>query len=360
MSFRTALLIAFIAGFLIVPITSLSGEIAFKDHYNNTVSLDKPAERVVTIPKPAPSMFMAVDGSSRKLAGIHPSSMDAIREGIMKDIFPGALTIDTSVGTKGGYTPNVEEMVRLNPDIVFQWGNKGTGIVDPIRNAGLKVALVKYGSQQSLEIMLTAFGAVSGDGDKAARIIDWHKATLEKLQKETASLRQDEKPRVIFFIRALSALKVAGSDTYHNLCIKIAGGRNPATDFSGYKVVNQEQIVAWDPEVIFLNNFEPKLSPQDLYDNPLLAGVSAIKNRRVYKAPLGGYRWDPPNQESPFMWKWLAMVFYPGKYKWELREEIKEKYSFLYNYKVTEEEIDSIFRMKMHEASNNYSQFGRN
>lgn len=359
MLIRTALSIFIIFGVLVVPIFSYSGEITFKDHYNNTVILEKAAEKVVTIPKPAPSMFMAVDGDSRKLIGIHPSSMDAIREGIMKNIFPNALTINTSVGTKGGYVPNVEEMVRLHPDIVFQWGNKGAGIVDPITNAGLKVALVKYGNQQALETMLTAFGAVSGNEEKAADIIAWHKETLEELKKEAAAIKQQDKPRVMFFIRALSSLKVAGGDTFHSLCIDIAGGTNPAAEISGYKDVNQEQIMAWDPEVIFLNNFEPELSPQTLYDNPMFAGVSAIKNRRVYRAPLGGYRWDPPNQESPLMWKWLAMVFYPDKYKWQLREELKEKYAFLYNYKVTEDEIDSIFRMKMHKNSSHYEQFGR-
>ena len=278
----------------------------------------------------------------------------------MKTMSPGALDIDTAVGSKGGYVPNVEEMVRLNPDIVFQWGNKGAGIIDPIKNAGLTVALVKYGNQQALETMLNAFGAVSGHEEKASEIIDWHKETLAKLKKETDAIPEDEKPRVMFFIRALSSLKVAGENTYHSLCIDIAGGRNPAAaELTDYKDVNPEQVIAWDPEVIFLNNFEPELSPQDFYDNPLFADVSAIKNRRVYKAPLGGYRWDPPNQESPLMWKWLAMVFYPDKYKWELREELKQKYAFLYNYDISEDEIDSIFRIKMHEGSVHYDQFSR-
>lgn len=358
---RTALSIVILVlfGFFAAPLDVSAAEVVFKDHYDNTVTLDKPAEKVVTIPKPAPSMFMAVDGDSRKLAGIHPGSMDAIKEGIMKDIFPGALNINTSIGTKGEYTPNVEEMVRLNPDIVFQWGNRGAGIVDPIKNAGLKVALVKYGDQQALETMLTAFGAVSGESAKASKIIDWHRDTMNMLKSETASIKKEDKPRVMYFIRALSELKAAGGDTYHSLCIELAGGQNPAAELSDYKVVNPEQVIAWDPEVIFLNNFEPKLSPEDLYNNPVLAGVSAIKNRRVYKAPLGGYRWDPPNQESPLMWKWLAMVFYPDRFKWDLREELKEKYAFLYNYQVSEDEIDAIFRMKMHEGSVHYDQFGR-
>ena len=75
---RTAILILIIAGLLAAPCAILAGEVSFKDHYDNTITLKEPAQRVVTIPKPAPAMFMAVDGDSQKLAGIHPSSMDAI------------------------------------------------------------------------------------------------------------------------------------------------------------------------------------------------------------------------------------------------------------------------------------------
>jgi iron complex transport system substrate-binding protein len=342
----------------LAAIPAAAAPVSFVDHYGNTVTLPGPAQRVVTIPKPAPAMFMAVDGSSEKLVGVHPGSKAAIEEGIMKTIFPQSLAINTAVGNKGGYIPNVEEMVKLDPDIVFQWGNQGTGIVDPIRNAGLSVALVKYGNQKALATMLTAFGAVADKPEKAQQIIDWHQDTLKMLETKVGTLAEAEKPRVLFFIRALQQFKVAGAETYHGLCIDIAGGKNPAAaDLTGYKVVSPEQILAWDPEVIFLNNFEPELSPAHLYDNPLLAGVSAVKNRRVYRAPLGGYRWDPPNQESPLMWKWLAMVFHPDRFVWDLRQEIRDRYRFLYNHTVTEEQIDAILRVSMHRDCRSYDRF---
>ena len=85
----------------------------------------------------------------------------------------------------------------------------------------------------------------------------------------------------------------------NNFYINLARGQNVASDMGMFVEVGVEQIIAWDPEVILLNGFEAKLSPHDVYNNELLADVSAVKNRRVYKMPLGGYRWDPPNQESP-------------------------------------------------------------
>ena len=341
----------------LIPQVSADQKISFKDHYGNEVILDKVAQRVVTIPKPAPSMFMAVDGSSEKIVGIHPSSMEAINEGILKDMFPNTQDIRHDICNQGGFVPNVEQMLRLKPDIVFQWGNQGMGIVDPIKNAGMTVALVKYGDQESLETMLNSFGAVVGKKQKVKDIIDWHRDTLKQLEKTTAGIEDTEKPRVLFFIRALSALKVAGSNTYHGQCIEMAGGTNPAKKIAGYMDVSPEQVIQWDPDVIFLNNFESGLSPKDIYDNPFLSGISAVKKKRVYRAPLGGYRWDPPNQESPFMWQWLSMIFHPDQIKWDIRREMKEKYHILYNYDLNEHEIDAILRIKMNGASSFYRQF---
>ena len=106
---------------------------------------------------------------------------------------------------------------------------------------------------------------------------------------------------------------MAGKGTYNDFYINLTGGQNVGQDASGFVEVNVEQIMAWDPEVILLNGFEGDLTVDDVYDNPMLAGVSAVKNRRVYKIPLGGYRWDPPNQESPLMWEWLSMVLHPKR-----------------------------------------------
>ena len=45
--------------------------------------------------------------------------------------------------------------------------------------------------------------------------------------------------------------------------------------------------------------------------DPVWQNVSAVRERRVYKVPLGGYRWDPPGQESPLMWHWLTDIAFP-------------------------------------------------
>ena len=121
----------------------------------------------------------------------------------MQDMFPKALDISYDISNKGNFVPNVEAMLNLKPDIVFQWGNKGMGIVDPIKNAGMKVALVKYGNQQALETMLNCFGAVTAKNEKVRTIIDWHRNTLAKMKEKNVRPSPRMKNREFYFLSGL-------------------------------------------------------------------------------------------------------------------------------------------------------------
>ena len=142
----------------------------------------------------------------------------------MGRFFPQALNIrDDVVGD--GFMPNVETLAALDPDIVFQWGSWGEDIITPIRNAGLRVALFQYGTQEYLEGWISMFGAVLGKEEKAQAILDWHHATRESLEKAVAEIPRKERPRVLYLLRYASGLKVSGRDTYNDFFHPPGGGR---------------------------------------------------------------------------------------------------------------------------------------
>ena len=43
------------------------------------------------------------------------------------------------------FTPNVEAVLALQPDLVIQWGDQGTGLIAPLENAGLAVVGLRTG-----------------------------------------------------------------------------------------------------------------------------------------------------------------------------------------------------------------------
>ena len=332
--------------------------ITFTDQRDRTVTLDGVADRVVTIPIPAASMFMAVDGGTDKLAGMHPLSKAAIKGHILETFYPDALSIPADIAGPGfNFTPNVEALLALDPDLVFQWGHLNDDIIDPIINAGLNVALIRIGKEEFTRKWLTMMGAVTGNKEKAAKMISWRDDVQAELKAETDKIPADDKPSVLYFMNYLSKLRVAGGKSYNNFYMHLAGGKNVAADLGMFVEVGPEQVIAWDPEVILLNGFEKKLSPQDVYDNPLFAELSAVKNRRVYKMPLGGYRWDPPNQESPLTWLWLSMVLHPERFDWDLTSRIDENYKTMYGQGVSAADVKKILRFKMNTGAANYEIF---
>ncbi|ADK81815.1 ABC transporter substrate-binding protein [Sediminispirochaeta smaragdinae] len=338
------------------PPSAAKETISIIDQTGREVSVPKEVRRIVTIPIPAASMLIAIDGGTERLVGMHPKSKSALEEGILKEFYPEALRINSEV-VGDGFMPNVEAMLALNPDLIFQWGHLGVDVVEPLENAGLNVALLLYGSQENLEGWIHDFGLLLDKEEKAQKIIAWHHEVQEEIGSAVAEIPENEKPRVLYFLRWLSSKTVAAQGTYNDFYINLTGGINPAGELTQFPQVSEEQIIAWDPQIILLNGFESELTPQDIYGNPKLADVSAVRDHRVYKIPLGGYRWDPPNQESPLMWKWLAMLFHPERFGWDLRNEIKENYLWIYGKVPTEEQIDGILRKTMNSEAAGYDRF---
>ena len=236
-------------------------------------------------------------------------------------------------------------------------GASGANVIGPLENAGLNTFLLMYGTQEDLESWITSFGKILGKEEKARKIIDWHKESLNEINGLTHIIPTDEKPRVLYFLRYLSSMMIAGSGTYNDFYLNFTGGTNVAADVKGFTEVSEEQIISWDPEIIYLNGFESSLTPEDVYSNPKLADVSAVKERKVYKLPLGGYRWDPPNQESPLMWKWMTMVNHPSRFNWDIREEIRSNYKWIYGKVPSDPQLDSILRLDLNGDSSSYEIF---
>lgn len=336
-----------------------TGAITVTDQRGTTLTFDRPVTRIVTLPMPAASLAIAVDVSADHLVGMHESSWTAIREGILGKIFPAATGIAHDVAGQD-FTPNVESILALEPDVVVQWADEGAGIIAPLENAGLKVLGVTYGTQEDLEAWTTLFAALLGKPARALEMIARSDEALAEVKARTAKVA-GASPTVLYFNRFAAGLKVAGPKTYNDYYIGLVGAQNPATGPAGVQgtgmvAVDVEQVLRWDPEVVLLGNFDGAM-PADLYRDPVWASLAAVRARRVYKVPLGGYRWDPPGQESALMWHWLSQVVFPGDDGPSLRDRVRKAYAFLYDYRPTDGDLDQVLWSAANRGSANYGQF---
>lgn len=164
------------------PPSAAKETISIIDQTGREVSVPKEVRRIVTIPIPAASMLIAIDGGTERLVGMHPKSKSALEEGILKEFYPEALRINSEV-VGDGFMPNVEAMLALNPDLIFQWGHLGVDVVEPLENAGLNVALLLYGSQENLEGWIHDFGLLLDKEEKAQKSL---RGTMRYRKKSAA------------------------------------------------------------------------------------------------------------------------------------------------------------------------------
>ncbi|PDS34731.1 ABC transporter substrate-binding protein [Rhizobium anhuiense] len=350
---RTA---AALAAVLFAP-AAFAEEIVFKDQGNREVRLAKAAERVVSIVIPMASTVIALDGSTRRLVGMNPTAKSAVVEGILGKIFPEAKDIPSDV-TAPNFVPNVEALTAANPDLVIQWGDRGADIVAPITNAGLTTMLILYGTEELTRDYMTMASKAIGKPEWIGELVEWRDRVQKDIEAKATVIPDDKRPNVLYLGRALSDISASGTKgNYNAWSIALAGGKNASAELNGTVSVNKEQIAQWNPDVIFLNAFEAKLNVDWVYKDPILSLTNAAKSKRVYKMPLGGYRWDPPNQESPLSWMWTANLLHPDIFRYDLRAEMKTAYKTLYNYDLTDGDIDNILWLKDQGASADYAQF---
>jgi iron complex transport system substrate-binding protein len=199
-------------------------------------------------------------------------------------------------------------------------------------------------------------GEVSGKNDRAAELLRRQEDTRQSLTEKFADFKSSVRPRVLYFNRAMNTLRVSGTGTAQDLTIRLAGGQNAMGETASISTVTIEQILTWNPQVILLGNFDQAM-PSDLYNDPRWRGVDAVRDHRVYRVPLGGYRWDPPSHESALGWLWLAGLLHPESMQQNLRKSIRDWFSFLYNYEPADEEIDTMLFVKENAVSVGYERY---
>ncbi len=184
---------------------------------------------------------------------------------------------------------------------------------------------------------LKLVGDVIGEQQRAAKFIDHYKKTVESIKRRTAALTDDKKPMAIHLFN-VEKLRIAPYPWY-----AAAGANYPVTKWTN---TDMEQILAWNPDIIYISNFTDKM-PEDFYSNNIpgqdWSQVNAVKNRRVYKVPLGTYRWGPWNAESALMLWWTAQIQHPNLFNdYKIEDKIKDFYQEFYDYQLSAEEVSWI------------------
>lgn len=237
---------------------------------------------------------------------------------------------------------NIEELLKLKPDVVFQWTSQPESI-EAMEAAGLKVVALQYGGIEDLKTWLAMLGDLFQKQDRAEFLIDYFDGQIAEVDEVLADLPEDKRP---VCLHLSGDLEVYTPESFSQYWIEHAGAKNPV-DGSGTSVeVDMEQIYSWNPAFVFIGNFTD-MQPSDLLENKIAgqdwSPVNAVQDANVYKIPIGGYRWDPPSVETPLMVKWLASTMHPELFAdLDMAQELERFYADVHGTELTDEQIDSI------------------
>lgn len=324
-----------------------SDTITVKDQNGMMATIPANAERVVTTALPLPSVYALTGAPIENLVGVHPGSTSAIANSVMAAMYPELSGIADNFIE--GTDINVEELLKLDPDVVIYWAEY-LEQYEAMNNAGINAVGVKTQANgdvlTTLESWLKIMKEMFGDTGNVDKVIDYGRRMEAEIAEQTKEIPEDEKPKVLYLYNHSSEdISVSGADFYGNYWINAGGGINVAAELTGPTSVNMEQIYEWDPDIIIITTFTETM-PQDLYNNTIdgqdWSQVSAVLNGKVYKEPLGVYRWFPPSGDAPLMLKWMAQTLHPETFTYDMKEEIRAYYKEFYNYSLEDEQIEGI------------------
>ena len=321
------------------------------DHTGKEVRIPAKIERIViTGPWPLPSVYCLFEGAGDKLVGIHPGSMSAATHSLLPRVAPGILRASTEF-LKGDVL-NAEELLKLKPDVVFYRVETAAHArqlaLTGIPAVGFSTALSGFDTIRTFESWVKLLGEVLQQEDRASGIVEYGRKTYDEIQAALNGVKGLERPRaLILFNYGEGNIKTSGSNFYGQYWLESTGAVNVASELSGVADINMEQIYAWDPDIIYITNFSRHM-PEDLYENAIpghdWSTVRAVRERKVYKFPLGMYRWYPPASDTPLVLRWLAKKNQPELFAdVDMDAEVRAYYKRFYNLDLTDEDLRRIF-----------------
>ena len=279
--------------------TKVEETMTVTDITGRTVTVPKTIDRIAT-PNVDAYRILVQLGAQEKLVGI-PSKMYGSQfsesDSIEIRVWPEAKKVTKVGGGPPNSEINLEAFLQVKPDIIIYWGRQGDKqaaeradeLQSKINTPVLCLNMYTMGENlPAIEEAYMLMGKLVGKENRAEELINYFKTELESIASVTKSVPENKRPGVFMGgIRKISASSLYPPVAYLDL--------NAVVDKANYgKEIAKEQLMAWDPDVIFCHTPSQAYRPDlNVYlKDPVLQGVSAVKDKRVYHYKGYFMGWD--------------------------------------------------------------------
>lgn len=226
-----------------------------------------------------------------------------------------------------------EKLVALHPQVVFVTNYAPQEMIDSITALGIPVVAIslrhdepgekakmnpsirdeEMAYDKGLREGITLIGEIVNKPAEAKALIT---ATDEGRKIVSDRLKDVPAEKRIRAYMANPELTTYGSGKYTGLMMLHAGAVNvAAATVKGFKTVSMEQVIAWDPQVIFVQDRYPSVV-NEINSSPQWQAIDAVKNHRVWLMPDYAKAWGYPMPEAMGIGElWMAKKLYPQKFQ---------------------------------------------
>jgi iron complex transport system substrate-binding protein len=286
------------------------GVITVVDSRNRTVTLTKPAERIIALHDHLAEAIRIL-GAEDRIVGIDNR---AITEN--PEFWPRLLNRPAV----GGFNPSYEKIMELNPDVVLAFASfymEPFDKLERLEGTNIHVVAVDCFRIDTLDREMRILGKVVGSEERAEKFIAFYQGYLKQIEHRIQEIKQDERIRVYYESKNEMG-HTCGPDSSSHLALMKAGAINVFSDAAiTYPHVSSEAVIERNPDVIIkdislMSGYGyAKASVKELSEikkaivnRPGWNEIKAVKNGKVYVSTFGSVT-------NPIKIAYYAKTLYP-------------------------------------------------
>jgi iron complex transport system substrate-binding protein len=249
-------------------------------------------------------------------------------------------------------TGNIEKIMAAHPDVLISMGDPmGVAQAERVQSQTNIPVYVLNGGFDNLPEAYRKAGELLGSTQRAAMLAAECQRALDEIRRKVGTI-PPERRRRYYYAEGPKGQETEPASSAHVESMNFAGGVNVAAGVAeqkgyGHSPVSIEQILRWNPEII-IAGYDHSSSPGQFYSSvwsdSRWQGVAAVRSHEVYETPQYPFCWidRPPSANRIIGIKWLAKLFYPELFTYDLRRETRDFYEKFYQIKLTDAQLNQI------------------
>jgi iron complex transport system substrate-binding protein len=240
---------------------------------------------------------------------------------------------------------NEAAIAAMKPDLIVDYGSLAPDYLEAAKQAQERTGvpyIVFDGALEKTPELLRLLGPALGAAARGEALAAAAEHILA-LTRERAAARERAGTIRFYYSRSDDGLSTATSAAHSTDVMRLLGLENVADGSpSALPQVTREQVIAWNPDVIFA----PNPSFIKAFAAPEWQAVAAVTAKRVVAAPRPPFGWidEPPSLNRLLGLLWMGRLLYPAAYPEDMREEAKSFYRRFYQVEPSEAQLDALVR----------------